>query len=209
MKNYIKLLALFSGLAGFSLLSLSFFWIMQTGGKTDFYSVFTDPERLSHEQLSLYSFQLGAAFSIVSIYLIGHFAMWLGYSLIIYRENKLLSYVLVVIGFLSAITDFTEYSIRLAILELIRSQIFDNQLMFGFWLIVRQLSIWLIFLGSMLAALAAFNKKFGKMILLLALLGLITIPIMYIPGVTKIWYLWLITWHFAACIFLWKTSIDQ
>jgi len=202
-----ELLGLLSALAAVCLLLLSLFWMTQIGGKINFDSIVINTASISKEKLILYDFQLNVAFSIISIYLIGHFAMWMGYSLILFQENKLFALILIIIGALSTVTDFAEYSIRIAIIELIKNNVLDNYGLFGFWLIVRQLSIWFIFLGSVIISVTLFNKAFGKFIFLLALIGLITIPFMYIMGLSKIWYIWLIIWHFAASIILWKTKI--
>lgn len=205
MKNHVRLLAFFSGVSAIALVLLSIFWLIQDDGKVDFLDVFVNSKNLSKEQLSIYSNQLNIAFSIVSIYLIGHFSMWLGYSLIIYKRNNLLSYILLAIGFLATLADFTEYATRFAIFELIKNHVLENHLIIGFWLIVRQLSIWLIFLGSVLVSISIFRID----ILLLALLGLVTIPLMYVFALSKVWYLWLITWHLLSSMILWRSKYEK
>jgi hypothetical protein len=159
----------------------------------------------THDLLS-YSSHFSMMYAVVSAYLIGHFLMWLGYSFLAGKRAAVIGTVILLIGFLSSFADLTEYGLRGAMLKGQQWQIHSAPALPLVWWFIRELSIWLIYLGSVVIGISLLNQAWeSKFLLVLALLGLCTIPCLYITSCSKIWFAWLVAWHLASGFTLWRS----
>jgi len=146
-------------------------------------------------------------YTLLSIYLIGHFLMWLGYGYVISKRDTaaLVGKWIIFIGFFSCFSDLSEYCIRGAMIKSVEWGINAGQITPIVWWVVRELSIWLIYLGTITVGFSFFNRSMlSVVILIFSLIGILTIPCSYLFDFTKIWFVWLITWHFISALAIWR-----
>jgi len=198
------MLAFFTSLAGLALISLSLFITFFSSNSIDHVQVYLGLRTLAPEELMLFESRILISYAIVSIYLIGHAIMWLGYAHVIGKINRLFSYTIAALGLLEVLFDMSEYCMRLALLAMVKNNFYNNHLLVGFWICIRHLSVWLIFLNICVIAIAMAHTRYNILIACFALSGLFIIPVMYALGLAKIWYIWLILWHFVFAIVLYN-----
>jgi hypothetical protein len=146
-------------------------------------------------------------FALVSVYLIGHFLMWLGYGLLIAKQSALLATSILLIGFFSCLCDLSEYCLRSAMLKSLVWETPSSAILMPIWWALRELSIWMIYLGTIVIGIFFLNPTTKILsIVTLAFLGILTIPCLYIFGLSKAWFVWLIAWHGASALFLWSKA---
>jgi hypothetical protein len=158
---------------------------------------------LNLQDLNSLTSQFSLLFILVSLYLIGHFLMWLGYAFLIKPKSTLLSAALISIGLLSCLLDFSEYCMRGAMNKCILSQKISHASFLTLWWYVREMSIWMIYLGTSLIGIIFL--RISKMAAMMALLGILTIPCLYL-ALSKIWFVWLIAWHAVSAVIIFRNA---
>ena len=175
----------------------------------DHFSILSGVTVLSPEELAAYKNYVASNLTLDSLYLIGHFLMWLGYSAYLYKSSKLLAAAIAVLGFFSAWLDFTENEIRWASLEFLLAdrnppitEILAWQTTFG-------LSFWILFLCTFTCGIAIMGSSLNQKITsAVAILGLFIAPLSYHFGFLPA-FLWLILWHVVSAVFLWMNQPES
>lgn len=72
------------------------------------------------------------------------------------------------------------------------------------WWYVRELSIWMIYLGTSVIGVFFLNQS--RAASSMAFLGILTIPCLYLFDLSKIWFIWLIAWHCVSAAVIWKMA---
>jgi hypothetical protein len=203
--NYYKAYAFFSFQAALALMTLSIFLVISPI-RIDFNTIATTYQNLSSVELVQYKDHLSISFSIISVYLLSHFIMWVGWANFISPFNSVIAKAILVIGFLATLTDFSEYSLRGIMISAIEYNSHTLLNSFAQWKFIRQISIWTIHLNVLLITIGVLNTRYATVCMILSLVGLISIPLLNIFKFGKLWYIWLITWHMASCLMFIKIS---
>lgn len=157
-----------------------------------------------------FGFQYKTMFVLVSLYLIGHLLMWIGFSSFMMRKTSLLGVLVLIVGCLSTFLDFSEYGLRGTMLKAIEWNMVIPPSLILFWYFIREMSIWMIYIASVIAAVGVLHQNFfGELIGGVSLVGILTIPLFYGMGYGKVWFIWLILWHVVAALFLWKKALEM
>jgi hypothetical protein len=203
--NYYKAYAFFSFQAALALITLSIFLIISPA-RIDFNAIPTTYHYLDSVDLKHYKDHLSISFSIISIYLLSNFMMWIGWANFINPFNSVLAKTLLVIGLLATLSDFSEYCLRGIIISAIESNSHILLNSFAQWQFIRKISIWTIHLNVLLVTIGTLNSPYAKVCIFFSVIGLILIPVLNIFNFGKFWYIWLISWHFASSFIFIKIS---
>jgi hypothetical protein len=201
---HFKACAIGSALAGLFLIFMTF--VPQDYTREDQVAIWSGSLILNSQEFLAYSRQFFLKYTLLSIYLIGHFLMWLGYGCIISKRDTaaLVGKWIISIGFFSCFSDLSEYCIRGTMIKSVEWGINSGQTAPIVWWFVRELSIWWIYLGTIIIGFSFFNRSIlSAVILIFSLIGILTIPCSYLFNFTKIWFAWLVTWHFISALAIW------
>jgi hypothetical protein len=204
----LRLCSIGTAAAGLLLVLMSF--VPRVFTREEQMAIWSGSLKIDSEYLLAYTRQFYTMFTLVSLYLIGHFSMWFGYGHIVNKRLPVAGQWITIIGLLSCFTDFSEYSLRGAMIKSIEGHLQISPLLIFSWWLIREWSIWLIYLGSIIVSAAFFNHSLiSRMPLLLALIGLMTIPCLYLFHWSKVWFIWLILWHFFSAFVILKASSES
>lgn len=153
-------------------------------------------QQLSVEQTAQYLAYLRANLTFDGIYL-------LGYGVVIAERRRLAGAAIVAIGVASGALDLLENEIRWAVvtgLEADAASVGVGTL----WRVVSGMSIWAIYVAAAVTSVALLER--GRTGRLMGALGLLSAPaasLLYWRGFFFS-FLWLILWHAASAVYLWR-----
>jgi hypothetical protein len=191
-----------SAVAGLFLIFMAL--VPQAFNREEQIAFWSQSHAVTDQQLQLFTSYFSVMYTFLSIYLLGHFVMWLGYGYLIASKSLITGGIILLVGVMSCFSDFTEYSLRGIMLKSVQWHIGDSSSLIMLWWFIREWSIWLIYLGVIIVGISFLAKDSWKLIIpIFALLGVFTIPCTYLLDQPKVWFVWLIGWHALSAIVQW------
>ena len=194
--------ALASAVAAAALVVLAF--LPRPSPPISHFEVLSGKRVLQPAELAEYLAYLRSNLAGDSLYLLGHIGTWWGYAARLRRSAPGIAALLAGLGLLSGGLDFVENEIRWALLSTLREGLPIPAGWGTVWELVVGLSFWAIFIPALLTAATLWSRHpADRTMACLASVCAVTAPWTYYGGFFPS-FIWLITWHAASAIYLWK-----
>ena len=193
-----------AGVACLSLLALAF--IARPPFAVDQLAVLTGTRTLSELEAAAYVSYLRKNLTIDSFYLLAHMGMWFGYAAVLRARSVRLGGPLLALGLIGAVLDFVENEMRWVLATDVSRHIVFPSWGVG-WQIVVGLSFWFLLMAAVWLAISISSSRLGDRAMSAVSLGcLVGVATIYVKGYL-VTFLWMIIWHAAGTIYLWRESL--
>ena len=187
-----------------SLLALAF--IARPPFAVDQFAVLTGTRALSDVEAAAYLSYLKKNLTIDSFYLLAHIGMWFGYAAVLKARGVRLGGALLALGLIGAVLDFVENEMRW-VLATDLSRHMASPSWGVVWQIVVGMSFWLLLMAAVWLAISIWSARLTDRAMSAVSLGcLIGVATIYAKGYL-VTFLWMIIWHAAGTIYLWRESL--
>jgi hypothetical protein len=171
-------------------------------------AVLTGSLALSPTIFAQYLSRLHLMYAIDNLLITSWFIAWIGLGKLVRKRNKLMGNIVLVLGLIGPLLDFTENEFVWAMLAGIQSGLTPPINWFLAWTLIRRLSYVLPFVAGTVAALSYWSNRRSERIICLTGLALTAIAMvcLFIPALSLVPNLWWLFWFAGTGFLLWKKA---